>query len=150
MKPETVKKLITIQSASHLREIKLEGFRQELDKWTTEDAFVQLGADIQNSAAIVPLSFKNWVEDWEAYAICVKNDANGQKLLQKYKLLYLHDPDMEMEEPAETRRIVDIEWTKGTGEGSVRVAVHYSLVTQHTLDIDAEFLESYLINDELH
>jgi len=125
MHTNTVKKLITVQSASRLKELEFEGFRQQLDKGTDEDAFIKLGGDIEASAKIVPLTFKNWIEDWEIDSISIKNDVNEQKLLSKYQFLYFHDGDA-----TETRRIVDIEWTKGTG-GSNCIAAHY-LQSRHS------------------
>ena len=144
MNTKTVRKLITIQSAARLKELKFEGFRQQLDKWTDEDAFIKLGGDIEASARIVPLTFKNWIEDWEIDSISIKNDVNEQKLLRKYQFLYFHDG-----EASETRRIVDIEWTKGNG-GFNRIAAHYSLVTQIINSEDDANLESYVINKGLH
>jgi len=102
MHTNTVKKLITVQSASRLKELEFEGFRQQLDKGTDEDAFIKLGGDIEASAKIVPLTFKNWIEDWEIDSISIKNDVNEQKLLTKYQFLYFHYGDA-----TETRRIVD-------------------------------------------
>jgi hypothetical protein len=144
MNTETVRKLITIQSAARLKELKFEGFRQQLDKWTNENAFVKLGGDIEASSKIVPLTFKNWIGDWEIDSIFTKNDVNDKKLLYKYQFLYFYDGDAD-----ETRRIVDIEWTRGTG-GINRVAAHYSLVTQIKNNEDDANIEAYVINESLH
>ena len=141
MHTNTVKKLITVQSASRLKELEFQGFRQQLDKGTDEDAFIKLGGDIEASAKIVPLTFKNWIEDWEIDSISIKNDVNEQRLLSKYQFLYFHDGDA-----PETRRIVDIELV----DPIASPLIIYSLVTQNINSEDDEEQELYVVNELLH
>ena len=96
----------------------------------------KLDKDIQKSRDARVLQFKNYIEEWEADRIGLKND--------KYMHMYLYDE-------GEVRRVVDIVWATTSRPAK------YQVVTQFIETINADDLinadqdnVNYLINAELH
>jgi hypothetical protein len=78
-------------------------YKQELAKWTHEDELIKLDKDIQKSRDTRVLQFKNYIEEWEADRISLKNDKCCDSLFEKYMHMYLYDE-------GEVRRVVDVVW----------------------------------------
>ena len=108
---------------------------------THEDELLRLDKDIQQSREARVLQFKNYLEEWEAERIGLKNDKCLYSLLEKYMHIYLYDE-------GEVRRVVDVVW-------STSRPAKYQVVTQFiemiNVDKDGDEEEiNYLINPELH
>ena len=90
------------------------------------------------------LQFKNYIEEWEADRIGLKNDKCRDSLLEKYMHVYLYDE-------GEVRRVIDAVWATTSRPAK------YQVVTQFIETINADDLinadqenVNYLINAELH
>ena len=90
------------------------------------------------------MQFKNYIEEWEADRIGLKNDKCRDSLLEKYMHMYLYDE-------GEVRRVIDTVWATTSRPAK------YQVVTQFIETINADDLinadqdnVNYLINAELH
>ena len=142
--PETVHKLITIQQDSALQLQLYHDYKQELAKWTLEDEVLKLDKDIQKSRDARVLQFKNYIEEWEADRIGLKNDKCRNSLLEKYIHMYLYDE-------GEVRRVVDVLWATTSRPAKYQVVIQFieMINADEIINADQENV-NYLINAELH
>ena len=108
---------------------------------------------MENVAFVESVLFHNYLKEWEAYALLIKNYASILQILRKYKFLFFRGDEnpADIRNPrlidAQTRRILDVEWTRGR-------PVYYTVVTQlvdDESDIDDDYeLKPYIVNENLH
>jgi hypothetical protein len=96
-------KFVKVHNGIKVEQADLKLRRGYMLKWTAADEICKLNLSLFQAAAIVPLRFRNWIEDeLECQAVITKNTAIYDALSNKYKFLCFIDPDGD--------NVVDIEW----------------------------------------